>query len=169
MLLGVMAANGQLHAPGRRGPERTLTTFAGVVVCGPHLCVLHVGDSRVYRYRPGTGMLSQLTEDDTVENRAAWTGAPIDVTAAAPDACTLTQALGRSRHLTVRPGVHRWAPGDILLLCTDGVSDALDRDDIVRVLDVGCDLESLSLRLAQRALAAGSDDNATAVLVRSVS
>ena len=66
LYLGVVQANQHLYVPGRVGSARTLTTFAGVVVCSHLLRVAHVGDSRVYLYRPSTGRLEQVTEDDTV-------------------------------------------------------------------------------------------------------
>jgi len=166
LVLGVMQANGRLFAEGRPEERRIGTTFAGAVVCRDHLCFGSAGDSRLYLYRAGTSQMVKLTEDDTAMNDAIWRGVPHDVAAAQPKAHALTRAIGIRRALDPRPTITRWAPGDVLLACTDGITDWLDGAAITRTI-VECDaLEVTAQRLVERALMAGGRDNATAVLVR---
>lgn len=166
LILGVMQADGRLFAEGRPADRRFGTTFAGAIVCRDHLCIGGAGDSRLYLFRPSTLRIAKLTEDDTVLNDAVWRGVPYDVAAARPMAHALTRAIGIRRALELRPVVTRWAPGDVLLACTDGVTDWLDGAAVAQTL-VDCDtLEVAAHRLVERALMAGGRDNATAVLVR---
>ena len=166
LILGVMQANGRLFVEGRPKERRFGTTFAGAVVCRDQVCVGNAGDSRVYLFRPSTARMARLTEDDTVLNDAFRRGTPYDVAAAQPEAQALTRAIGLRRALALRPAVARWAPDDVLLACTDGITDWLDAAAILRTL-VECDeLEAAAQRLVERALMAGGRDNATAVLVR---
>jgi len=166
LILGVMQANGRLYVEGRPVERRLGTTFAGAVVCRDHLCVGSAGDSRLYLYRASTAQMVKLTDDDTAQNDAIWRGTPPDVAAAQPKAHALTRAIGIRRALDLRPAVTRWAPGDVVLACTDGITDWLDGAAITRTI-VECDaLELTAQRLVERALMAGGRDNATAVLVR---
>jgi len=166
LILGVMQANGRLFAEDRPEERRFGTTFAGAIVCRDHLCIGNAGDSRVYLFRPSTARIVRLTKDDTVLNDSLGRGLPYDVALAQPMAHALTRAIGIKRALDLRPAVTRWAPGDVLLACTDGVTDWLDSAAILRTL-VECDeLETAAHRVVERALMAGGRDNATAVLVR---
>ena len=61
----------------------------------------------------------------------------------------------------------RWRPGDVVMICTDGVSDRVD-DEIATVLLLAGDLGDAARRLVQRARDLGGWDDATAVLVRRV-
>jgi protein phosphatase len=165
--LGVARANARLLADERHGPRRLGTTFAGVVVCRDHvLCVGSVGDSRIYLFRPSTARLAPLTQDDTVLNVAFGRGVPFDVAAAQPRAHALTRAIGLRSTLELRPAVTRWEPGDLLLACTDGVTDPLDAAMISRALAAGDDLGVMAQQLVGNCTAAGGRDNATALLVR---
>lgn len=166
LILGVMQANGRLFAEGRPAEWRLGTTFAGAVVCREHLCIGSAGDSRLYLFRPRTARLAKLTEDDTVLNDAVWRGVPPDVAAARPGANALTRVVGFRRVLEIRPTVTRWAPGDVLLSCTDGVTDWLDGRAIAKTLAGSEALEAAARSLVERALLAGGRDNATVVLVR---
>lgn len=166
LILGVMQANGRLYAPGRTERPRLGTTFAGVVVCADRLCVAHAGDSRVYVLRASTGRLTKLTEDNTIINEALWGGMAWARAAELPNARALTRAIGLTPALVLRPVVQRWAPGDVVLACTDGITDWLDDTTITQTL-VDCDvLETAAERLVRRALLAGGRDNATAVVAR---
>src|SRR6202000_1121363 len=101
-----------------------------------------VGDSRVYLYTPTAGRLTKVTEDDTVVNRAFWSGQPLSVALALPNARALTRTIGGRPTLRVDLEVQRWAPGDLVLVCSDGVSDCLDSSAIARALSDPDDLEA---------------------------
>jgi protein phosphatase len=168
LILGGIQANERLLARRRSDEQQTVTTFAGVVVCAEGLCIGHAGDSRVYLFRPSTGKLVKVTEDDTVANDAFWRGVPCDIATAQPNAHAITRALGLRRSLELLPNVHRWATGDVVLVCTDGVTDRLESTAITRALLEPGDIAAIAQRLVERAIEAGGHDNATVIAVRRV-
>ncbi|MFT3770150.1 MAG: protein phosphatase 2C domain-containing protein [Minicystis sp.] len=162
--IGVTQANGRLYVENRAEPLGT--TFAGAVVCSQYLCVASVGDSRVYLFRPRTGRIAKLTRDDTVLDEAVARGAPFDVAAASPNAHALTRAIGTKPALDLWPLALRWAPGDVLLLCTDGLTDFVGDGELSSLVSRSSDLGAAAARLVERAGRAGGWDNATVVLVQ---
>jgi serine/threonine protein phosphatase PrpC len=166
LVLGVLQANGRLRTQRRTERQTTATTFAGVVVCGDRICVGHAGDSRVYLLRAATGRLTKLTEDHTILNDALWRGVPYDVAVELADARALTRAIGTRYVLEIRPLVTWWAPGDVVLMCTDGVSDEVDVAAITRTLSSCGELGDAAQRLVELANEAGGRDNATVVCAR---
>ena len=122
----------------------------------------HVGDSRLYRVRDGQLVL--LTADHTVAGAAYREGAkvPLDL----PHTNVLVQALGVSREIEPTVGADDVRPGDLFLLCSDGVSGLLDpvvlAEELVRDLPV----EEKASNLIRLALEASGRDNASVVLVQ---
>ena len=166
LALGVVQAHGRLYAPGRSKEERIGTTFAGVVVCEGTLCVGHVGDSRVYLLRRNEARLVQLTEDHTVRGDAFCRGIPRHVAAALPRADALTRLLGATPGVEVEGITRSWEPGDVVLICTDGVSDLVATNVMTNILLDVDDLGNAAQAIIESARAAGGGDNASAVLVR---
>ncbi len=162
----VQQANGRiLTEAARHGPHRGMgTTFAGVVVHGTDLCIAHAGDSRVYRFRDR--QLDLLTEDHTLLNECLWRGMPVDQAEAMPNRHALTRALGVHRTVEVSARLSHAKPGDVLLLCTDGISKVLDRAVIAALLAEAGELAETARRFIERANDAGGPDNATAVLLQ---
>jgi PPM family protein phosphatase len=128
--------------------------------------VAHVGDSRAYRYRDGE--LVQLTRDQT------WVQDQVDaglLTARQakrhPYSAMLTGALGIDGiDLVVEIMELEPHPGDLFLLCTDGLVARLDDDDIGRILAADDDVAATADALVDAANAAGGPDNITVALVR---
>ena len=166
LVLGLLQANARLHARRRAEGQRTAATFAGVVVCPDRICVGHAGDSRVYLLRRATGRLTKLTEDHTLLSEALWRGVPCDAAAEMADGHVLTRAVGTRSKLEVQPIVTGWAPGDVALLCTDGVSDRVEAGAIGRTLLAHDDLGEAAQDLVDSAIQRGGQDNATALCVR---
>jgi protein phosphatase len=140
------------------------TTLTAAYSAGNDLFIAHVGHSRAYYYRDGD--LTQLTVDHTVEERMAYSAKPQPMEASHQDIRhILTDAIG-GRPGTPEIVVDRFTlkDGDRLLLCTNGLTDALDDDRIADVLSrrrrpaEECDL------LVDRALQRGGEDNITVVL-----
>ncbi len=77
----------------------------------------------------------------------------------------LTNVLGAREDSEVHLQEHATQPGDTLLLCTDGVHGVLDADAIAPILARGGEAESVSNALVEAALARGSRDNLTALVV----
>lgn len=165
-LLGVMQANGRLYAPGRSNEQRVGTTFAGVVVCGDGLCVAHIGDSRVGLVRRRDGRLRPLTVDHTVLCEALGADADPELAETLPNALALTRVLGRKPSVAPSLNRTRWEPGDVVILCTDGLTDRVKPHVIERVLADTTDLEQAGRRLIDGSNEAGGQDNATVVLLR---
>lgn len=111
------------------------TTCTAVAVVGAHAYVAHVGDSRLYRYR--SGMLRLLTRDHSLVEelvRARVIGAA--EAHAHPDRHLLVRALGTHPTVDIDGPAEGWPvrPGDMLLLCTDGLTDVVDDAGIAGVL-----------------------------------
>jgi serine/threonine protein phosphatase PrpC len=122
----------------------------------------HVGDSRLYRVRDG--QLTLLTADHTVAG-AAYRDAgdvPLDL----PHTNVLVQALGVSREVEPSIGSDDVRPGDLFLLCSDGVSGMLTPAAIQAELTRDLSIEDKAANLIRLALEASGRDNASVVLVQ---
>lgn len=145
--------------------RRMGTTIATLVQPRPDapFVVAHVGDSRVYRYRGGE--VTQLTRDHSFLEELRQCGA-LGPDEGMPESVggRLTRALGMSgwEHPTVMRICQ--APGDRYLLCTDGLSCALDTQAIAAILARQPPAEA-ARQLVDAAYARGSRDNITAVVV----
>jgi protein phosphatase len=142
------------------------TTLACVWLGKRWAHVAHVGDSRVYRIRSGEA--ERLTRDHTVVQALVDRG---DLDPGAPEVMQLghilTQAVGLDHD--IEPVVCKRAsrPGDVYLLCSDGLSDLVPDAAIAAIVAAaGEDLEAGVEALIATALSAGGHDNITVVLVR---
>lgn len=114
----------------------------------------HVGDSRAYRLRQGT--LVQLTRDHTLGASGV----------SGPYAGHLSRALGIKDHVKVDLVVDAPHPGDIFLLCSDGLPKMVSDDEVKDVLLKHADVEAAVKLLIERANAAGGRDNTTVIVIR---
>jgi protein phosphatase len=143
------------------------TTLTAVVSGGRDLFFAHVGHSRAYLLREGE--LIQLTHDHTHAIRRKEARAQlIDLTGHASDLHhILTDAMGAG---TVDPhiDIERLAlnDGDLVLLCTNGLTDVVPDDRIMDVIAGKGSLEDRCAALVERAATAGATDDVTAVLAR---
>ncbi len=140
------------------------TTVAVLLIEGGQAHVAHVGDSRVYLFRDG--MLARLTRDHTVVQQEIDAGRLTpELARTVPHRNYLTQSVGY--HGPVEPDTLTRAiePGDVFLLCSDGVTDPLD-DARIATLAREVDAPDLAERLVRDALDRGGEDNITAVVVR---
>lgn len=163
-------ASADMAADVRDHPDRTgmATTLSALVVSGlphrPHVLVVNVGDSRVYRLREGH--LVQLTVDHSEVQDLVTRGylAP-EAAAQYPRRHVVTRVLTDvpDRSPDVRPLAVQ--AGDRYLLCTDGLHGSVSAGMLGRVLSAGSDLESSVAALLGSALAAGGHDNITAVVL----
>lgn len=152
------AARGQSDGSGM---GTTLTGLWQVAPDGP-LFVFHIGDSRLYCYRRGE--LTQLTRDQTLYQQAVDAGqsAPL------PPRNLLLQALGPAPDIQPELQTRAAAPGDIYLLCSDGLYGAAADGAIAAILaQVTADnLPASCARLIEMARRDGGKDNITALLLR---
>src|SRR5215212_10899914 len=123
--------------------------------------VAHVGDSRAYLLR--TGQLRRLTEDHSLAAELVRSGGMVSARVAHRNA--LTRSLGTGTASVESTTFEAW-PGDRVLLCSDGLSDAIAEKEIAHMLEM-CpgDSESAAHGLVEAALEAGGPDNVTVVVV----
>ena len=166
LLLGVVRANTRLFVPGTKRSSRGGTTLVAVALSARHFCLASVGDSRAYLLRRRSDHLIPLTVDDTVLQEELHAGTPYEVAIADRNAHLLTRAIGVRPAVHALPYIHRSAPGDMLLLCSDGLSDRVRVEELGALLAEAEDLERVAHHLIERAKVARSGDDVTVVIAR---
>jgi protein phosphatase len=169
------AVAGAVRAANARIFERSLTdpavagmgTTATVALVDEHagtLTLAHVGDSRGYRYREG--VLEQLTTDHSLVAELVRTGRLTEAEAAVhPHRSVITRALGTEADVEVDTRTLELAPGDVVLLCSDGLSAMVRDEEIARLLgESERDPYAAAEALVRAANAAGGEDNVTVVV-----
>jgi protein phosphatase len=148
-------------------PERSGmgTTATVIQLHGGAYFGVHVGDSRAYLFRHGE--LSRLTTDHTWVQEQVDQGILTEAAARVhPYSSVLTQALGTTGDVEPDTFSGDALPGDLFLLCSDGLMAVLDDADIAQVLGAETSLEVRGKGLVDAANAGGGPDNITVVLVR---
>jgi serine/threonine protein phosphatase PrpC len=126
-------------------------------------CCLWAGDSRLYRMR--AGRLHQLSRDQSHVQDLVDRGEILPEAAAAhPMSNIVTNLIGAFDQLVLEERRDRLQPGDILLLCSDGLSSALRDAEMAHIL-TGSPLAAAADRLIEQALDQGARDNVSAVVV----
>jgi serine/threonine protein phosphatase PrpC len=150
--------------PGLWGMGTTVT--AAALAAERHLQLAHVGDSRAYLLRDGS--LAQLTTDHTVVGELVRRGRLTPEQAAVhPERSILTRAVGLDPRVPVdTPDPLELHDGDQVLLCSDGLTEAVDDDRIAELLSAAADGDAACRSLIDAANAAGGPDNITVVLLR---
>lgn len=163
----VACANREIFAAARAKPELAGmgTTFVGMLFGGERLALAHVGDSRAYLLRGGR--LRCLTDDHSIVGELLRRHEISEEAAAAhPHRHVLTRALGvRAR---TEPDLAEMTPqeGDVLVLCSDGLTSHVEDDEIAERVGGEADLEVAARGLVDAANRAGGLDNSTVLLVR---
>lgn len=136
------------------------TTLVGAVLTAGQLLTFNIGDSRCYLF--SAGQLVQLSRDDVPEDESSHIGHR--------RSHALTQALGGSSfpitvepHISVDPPL---APGETLLLCSDGLTDMMANQTINDALRTAKDPLQAVRRLAAKAFSVGGKDNVSLVVAR---
>jgi PPM family protein phosphatase len=144
------------------------TTLTAAYSAGDELFVMHVGHSRAYLYRGG--LLTRLTRDQTLAQRLSETGRTIPTELAAHDLRhVLTDAIGGyAGEPDIEIQNYLLMNDDVVLLCTNGLTDLVEDDKIAGVLLAGAGqpLGEQCRTLIDLALERGGPDNITAVLAR---
>jgi PPM family protein phosphatase len=141
------------------------TTVAAVMVAPrqAEMTYAHVGDSRIYRIQ--SGIMVQLTRDDTWANLQSAADAGEEE--AAPMRNVLTKALGAREEVEFAPNNVVLTDGDIILLCSDGLTNMLPDTRIFEILtSQSSDLEAACRQLTSAANEEGGRDNISVVLAR---
>lgn len=146
--------------------EGMATTVAAVLVDGETANIAHVGDSRIYLWSGGGFEL--LTKDHSWVNEQIQSGAISPEQARShPLRNVVTRALGGRSDLVVDIQSRRMLPGDLLLLCSDGLTTMVTDDDIARILhEAEGDVARAASALVGEANERGGEDNITVVLLK---
>jgi serine/threonine protein phosphatase PrpC len=129
---------------------------------------IHVGDTRLYLYRDGS--LVKVSKDHSFVGFLEDNGRLPEVEAMHhPKRNEIDKALGFEQNLKrdyFDFGSSPFLPGDVLLLCSDGLTDLVPASGITRILDSGADLQQQTIGLITAANEAGGKDNITVVLLQ---
>lgn len=141
------------------------TLVVGVFQDG-RLLLGHIGDSRCYRQRGAE--LAQITKDHSLLQEQIDAGLITPEQAAVSSNKNLvTRALGVEDAVLLEVNEHRVEPGDIYLMCSDGLSDMVDDEGIARILSADASLDEKALQLVDAANANGGRDNISVLLAQS--
>lgn len=150
------------------GEKRIGTTFTAIKIENDVAKIYNVGDSRAYIFRDGK--LSQISEDDTSAQRLVNLGVITkEKSKNHPDKHKLTQHLGIfPNEMLIEPHISReikLKKSDKLLLCSDGLTDMVDDEDISEILKQSKKCSDLAKELIKKALENGGKDNVTALVL----
>lgn len=169
-LLGeaIRRANATIYETARAHPECAGmgSTIVAALFDGEKVYFAHVGDSRLYRFR--AGRLEPLTRDHSVIQELVNRGLLTEPEARATIAKNLvTRALGVEPSVEVEIGEAVFQDSDIFLLCSDGLNDVLNDEEIARLLaEHGADLAAAARGMVESANARGGPDNISVILTR---
>lgn len=140
------------------------TTLVGLLTLDESAVVVHVGDSRAYRWRDGR--LERLTRDHSwVDEQVAAGYLSEDQARSHPLKSVVTRALSGEGGVEVDARTLTLLPGDRYLICTDGLTTMLADEDIEARLAENGSLESICRDLVDQCNARGGLDNITVVLL----
>ena len=166
ILCAVKAANRLIYEKAQSDPdyEGMGTTLVAAVTDGIRVTVANVGDSRCYLIRDGG--IQQLTKDHSVvedmvdrgeiERADAWKH---------PRRNYITRALGAEEQVDCDLFFRDREPGDVLLLCSDGLSGVVNAQELLFEVVYGGELETAAERMVNIALERGAPDNVTALIM----
>jgi PPM family protein phosphatase len=141
------------------------TTTTAAYLDDAHLAIAHVGDSRAYLFRDDE--LTRLTQDHSLVEELRRQGKLTPEEAAEhPQRSIITRALGPEATVLVDTSSVAVRAGDVLLLCSDGLTSMISEARIAEILRTTSDLEQAGRQLIDDANEAGGRDNITVVLFR---
>ena len=163
----VEVANASIHTHAKAHPEvrgmGTTTTAAGVL--NDHLYLTQVGDSRAYLIRGGQA--HQITKDQSLMQRLVEAGELTEEEAAQSERRNIIlQALGPDPKVKVDLTHQEVRRGDILVLCSDGLTGQVKKEEIATIVTTAPDLGAACDQLIALANERGGPDNITVVIAR---
>ncbi len=166
LLAAAEAANAAVFQRAHDNIEQTGmgTTLTALVLDGDTARFAHIGDSRAYLLRDGE--LSQVSDDHSLVGEMVRDGRlTAEEAAVHPHRSILSRALGTEPRARIDEYSQELLPGDVLLLCSDGLSGPVSADAI-KVALTRSDPQAAAERLILEARKQGGPDNITAVVVR---
>jgi serine/threonine protein phosphatase PrpC len=141
------------------------TTLTAVYLDASRLAIAHVGDSRAYLFRDGE--LQRLTEDHSLVAELVRRGKLTEAQAEEhPQRSIITRALGPEPSVEVDTWSYPVRDGDVLLLCSDGLTSMVHEKRIAEILAAQDDLDVTAAALIAEANENGGRDNITVILTR---
>jgi protein phosphatase len=161
------AANAEIHMFAVEHPEfrgmGTTATVAGVL--GDSVYLAQVGDSRAYLVRGGVAQ--QITKDQSLMQKLVEAGELTEEEAAQSERRNIIlQALGPEPQIKIDLTHQQLRRGDVLVLCSDGLSGQVKTEEIARIVSEEDDPMTACKRLIDRANDAGGPDNITVIVAR---
>ncbi len=139
------------------------TTITAVLPRDDKIYIAHVGDSRVYQVRGDE--INLLTSDHSLVNELVKSGGLTEEEAANhPQRNVLTRAVGTSPTVEVDVDINKVQNGDVIVLCTDGLSNRVDLEGIKKAAASDITLAERARLLVDMALERGGADNITVIL-----
>ncbi|HEY1985312.1 MAG TPA: protein phosphatase 2C domain-containing protein [Terracidiphilus sp.] len=173
LLMGLMPrliqhANSAVHdcrlAPQYRGKSMA-TTLVACALRADQAVVSHVGDSRCYHIRDGRAR--QVTQDHTWVNEQRKMGLISAGEVAESDSRhVLTRSLGPEMFISPDTTAVTLMPGDVLVLCSDGLHDEMGENTIASIVSQIKPIEEIAQELVARAVEIDGNDNTTAQVIR---
>ncbi len=164
----ILLACREIYRKGRSNRKlRGMGTTMTLLLCaGPWAALAHVGDSRLYRVRDTK--VEQISEDHSLGAEMIRSGFFTEAELRHNHAShVLTRAVGTKRSTKVDVSLLRAEPGDLYLLCSDGLSGYLDSENhLASMMEIHDEDEDCLDYLIQHALFSGGMDNVTALVVR---
>jgi serine/threonine protein phosphatase PrpC len=142
------------------------TTLVVAAFREARLLLGHVGDSRAYRLRGGR--LQQLTRDHSLLQEQIDAGLiTAEQAAFSANKNLVTRAVGVEDTVLLETHLHEVQPGDLYMMCSDGLSDMIDDGTIAHLMQRGDSLDAMARTLIDAANDAGGKDNISVILARS--
>jgi protein phosphatase len=163
----IQEANRRIYERARSDSEASGmgTTVTAAILTNGRVSIGHVGDSRAYRIR--NGELEQLTEDHSLVADLMRSGRLTPEEADAhPQRSVITRALGTDADVDVDTVTVDVEPGDLFLLCSDGLTTMVPEDEILRIVQEADTLDEAARSLVRAANSGGGEDNITVVLFK---
>lgn len=139
------------------------TTVVVATIVNQMMYFANVGDSRLYLINEG---ITQLTKDHSlVEEMVRLGGIKPEEAKYHPDKNIITRAIGAKDNVEVDFYEHRLKKGDIILMCTDGLSNMVEDDELFHIVQGGRDIVESAVSLVDAAKENGGTDNIGIVLI----
>lgn len=162
----VLYANGKVYHAAQADPAKAGmgTTLTAVYLTGEDAFIAHVGDSRAYLIR--NGVVIRITEDHTLVEALVLAGRITPAEARVhPQRNLITRALGNQPMVDVDVLHVDNRPGDVWMLCSDGLSNHMTERQISRVMHSEASWQEKAEKMVAMAIENGTTDNLTCVIV----
>lgn len=154
-----------LHARNTHECNGMGTTIVAACWRGARLAIANVGDSRAYLLRHGE--LTQLSYDQSLVNELRHNlGLTDEQIKRYANRNVLTQAIGTSENVAIRTNEIDFVPGDVVLLCSDGLHGIVADEAILEILLQPVVMDLQITHLIDAAKRAGANDNVTITIIR---